>query len=207
MPRHVLHATAGALALSLLAPATANAQAAILNALQQINGKIEAQVVPFKVAIAGGLCDSAGQGTSNPEIVIDSSGAEGEFVVTSILLGTTPPGIPATGFEQFSINHVEIDGERFYTRSGDVLGRADGDGVYESADIMGMPVRRNEDAAAPVDGGNFPHQIVAQSADSDDIHVSFFCSTDDTDVSFATILVAGWKRPADTITVTYIPGS
>lgn len=207
MNRNALSAAAGCAALALLAPNAAFAQAAVINALQAINTKIEAQVVPFKVTVAGGLCDSAGQGTSNPEIVIDSNGTAGEFVVTSILLGTTPPGVAATGFEQFSINHVEIDGERFYTRSGNILGRADGDGVYEAADIMGMPVRQNEDATASVDGGNFPHQIVAQSADSDDIHVSFFCSSDDTDLSFATILVAGWKRPADTVTVSYIPGN
>ena len=208
MSRHALPFTAGVLALSLLAPSTANAQAAILNALQQINGKIEAQVVPFKVTIPGGLCDSAGVGTSTPRIEIDSDGAAGEFVVTSILLGTTPPGVAVTGFRTLSINYVEIDSDRFYTLTGNVLGRAGADGVYEAADILGMPVRRNEDPAAPVaDGGNVPHQIVAESADPEDIHVEFFCSTDDADLSFATILVAGWKRPADTVTVTYVPGN
>jgi hypothetical protein len=202
---------AGIVGLSLLAsiaaPGAAHAQAAIVNALQRINDKLDAQVVPFKVTIPGGLCDSAGPGNSNPEIVIDGDGTVGAFVVTSILLLTTPPGIPTTGFESFRINHLEIDGDRFYTRSGDLLGPTDGDGVYESTDLMGTPVRRNEDAAAPLAGGNFPHQIVAESADPDDIHVSFFCSTDDTDISFATVLVAGWKRPADTITVTYTPGN
>ncbi len=177
----------------------------VINALQTINAKIDAQVVPFKVVAPGGLCDSAGAGVSTPEIIIDSDGEEGEFVVTSILMNTTPPGIPTTGFRGFSINQVDIDGERFYTRSGDILGPTDGDGVYESADIMGMPIRRNGDADVPIDGGNFPHQIVAQSEDTNDIHVEFFCATDDTDVSIASVLVAGWKRPADTITVTYVP--
>lgn len=205
------HNHAGALAglflLALLGSFVAAPAAAqpLVNALQAINAKIDAQVVPFKVVAPGGLCDSAGVGTSTPEIIIDSDGEEGEFVVTSILMSTTPPGIPTTGFLGFSINQVDIDGERFFTRSGDILGPTDGDGVYESADIMGMPVRRNGDADVPIDGGNFPHQIVAQSEDTNDIHVEFFCATDDTDVSIASILVAGWKRPADTITVTYVP--
>jgi hypothetical protein len=191
---------------ALVSPAPARAQA-VVNALQALRDRIDAQVVPFKVVIPGGLCDSAGQGTSTPALTIDSDGAEGEFVVTSILLGTTPPGIPTTGFEAFSINLVDIDSTRFFTRSGNILGPTDGDGVYESADIMGMPVRRNGDSDAPLAGGNFPHQIVAQSAGSGDIHIEFFCSTDDTDVSFAEIQVSGWKRPADTVTVTFTPGS
>jgi hypothetical protein len=191
---------------TMTASAPAQAQAA-LNALQAINDKIEAQVVPFKVVIPGGLCDSAGQGTSTAEVIIDSDGAEGEFVVTSILLGTTVPGVPSTGFEAFTINHLEIDGDRFYIRSGNLLGPTDGAGVYEATDIMGTPSRRNSDREAPLAGGNFPHQIVAQSNDSDDVRINFFCSSDDDDLSFADILVAGWKRPADTITVTYTPGS
>lgn len=197
---------AGVVALSLLAPDTVSAQP-IVNALQALNGKVDALVVPFKVVVAGGLCDSAGQGTSTNEIVIDSDGAEGEFVVTSIVLGTTVPGVPITGFEGFSINHLEIDGDRFYIRSGNLLGPTDGPGVYKSTDIMGTPVRRNGDLDAPLAGGNFPHQIVAQSADTDDIHINFFCSSDDDDLSFANILVAGWKRPADSVTVTFTPGS
>ncbi len=196
-----------ALTAALVAPAPAQAQAAVINGLQTINAKIDAQVVPFKVVIPGGLCDSAGQGTSTAEVVIDSDGAEGEFVVTSIVFGTTVPGVPLTGFEAFTINHLEIDGDRFYIRSGNLLGPTDGPGVYEATDIMGTPSRRNGDSEAPLAGGNFPHQIVAQSNDSDDIHVNFFCSSDDDDLSFANILVAGWKRPADTITVTFTPGS
>ncbi|WP_193367903.1 hypothetical protein [Pelagibius marinus] len=195
-----------ALPAAMTAAAPAQAQAA-LNALQAINDKIDAQVVPFKVVIPGGLCDSAGQGTSTAEIVIDSDGAEGEFVVTSIIFGTTVPGVPLTGFEAFSINHLEVDGDRFYIRSGNLLGPTDGSGVYEATDIMGTPSRRNGDSEAPLAGGNFPHQIVAQSNDTDDIHINFFCSSDDDDLSFANILVAGWKRPADTITVTYTPGN
>lgn len=205
MSRIALSLAAGCLALAIVGPKPAFAQAAVLNALQALNGKIEAQVVPFKVVVAGGLCDSAGSGTSTPEIMIDSDGEEGEFVVTSILMNTTLPGIPVTGFRAFSINLVDIDGDRFFTRTGNILGPTDGNGVYESADIMGMPVRRNGDSDAPTDGGNFPHQIVAQSEGNSDILIEFFCSTDDDDISIDQVLVAGWKRPADTITVTYTP--
>jgi hypothetical protein len=34
-----------------------------------------------------------------------------------------------------------------------------------------------------------------------------FCSSLDQDLTIDSILVAGWKRPADTVTVTYLPGS
>jgi hypothetical protein len=202
---------AGVLALELLAgvvaPEAAHAQAAIVNALQRINDKLAAQVVPFKLTIAGGLCDSAGDGTSDPLIAIDSDGAEGAFVVTSLLLKTTTPGIPEIGFRNLSLNTIQIDGERFDTTTGNLLGPADGSGVLESGDILGMPVRRSGELDAPLDGASVPHQIVAESAGADDIVVELFCSTTDEDVSFDTILVAGWKRPADTITVTFTPGS
>lgn len=193
---------------TLLSPSVAFAQAAaVINGLQTINAKIDAQVVPFKVVIPGGLCDSAGSGTSVPSFVIDSDGEEGEFVVTSILLKTTAPGIPETGFRDLTLNYIRIDGEQFDTRTANLLGPTDGSGVLESTDILGTPVRRSADHEAPPLGGNVPHQIVAESAGTSDIEVELFCSTTDTDISFDTILVAGWKRPADTITVTFTPGS
>lgn len=204
-------AAAGVLALALLAsvaaPDAAHARAALVNALQRIDAKLDAQVVPFKVTIAGGLCDSAGNTTSNPRIAIDCDGSEGEFVVTGILLKTTAPGIPETGFRDLTLNYLRIDGEQFDTRTANLLGPTDGSGVLESADILGTPVRRSADHEAPPLGGNVPHQIVAQSVDSNDVELELFCSATDQDVSFDTILVAGWKRPADSITVTYVPGS
>lgn len=200
---------AGLLALAALQPNHAAAHGgAMIGELQAVNAKLDAMVVPFTVAeTTGGLCDSAGSGTSVPEITIDSDGTEGHFVITSVLILTASPGVPATGFRGFSINHVDIDGERFYTRTGDLLGRADGVGVHESVDLMGTPVRRNGDADVPVAGGNFPHQIVAISDDINDVSISMFCATDDDDLSFYRIQVSGWKRPADTVTVTFTPGS
>ena len=102
---------------------------------------------------------------------------------------------------------MDIDGERFFTRTGTLLGPTDGFGVFESVDLMGTPVRRNSDKDAPIAGGNFPHQIVAESDGINDVSISMFCSTMDDDVSFSHIKVSGWKRPADTITVTFTPGS
>jgi hypothetical protein len=207
----LISAAVGIVGLSLLAcvsaPGAAHAQAAIVNALQRINDKLDAQVVPFKVTIAGGLCDSAGDTTSNPRIAIDSDGTAGEFVVTSILLKTTAPGIPETGFRDLTLNYIRIDGEQFDTRTANLLGPTDGSGVLESADILGTPVRRSGDHEAPPLGGNVPHQIVAQSAEASDVELELFCSTTDQDISFDTILVAGWKRPADSVTVTYVPGT
>lgn len=193
---------AGILALSLLMPTGVAAQ------INQVKNALQAIVVPFKIFDpAGGFCDSAGPGTSVPEIVIDSDGTNASFVVTSILLRTAAPGVPETGFQSFSINNVSIDGELFDTRTGDLVGPTDGSGVLESVDLMGTPVRRSGDKTDLLSGGNFPHQIVADSDGSDDIRIQLFCSSDDQDLNIDGVLVAGWKRPADTITVTYVPGS
>ena len=195
--------------LSLLSSSSALAHGLpLLTAIQDVEAKLDAMVVPFQVTDStGGLCDSAGPGTSNPEILINSDGADGEFVVTSILIKTASPGVPLTGFRNFLINEVQIDNEIYDAVTGNLVGPTDGTGVLESVDIMGTPVRRNSDADAPLAGGNFPHQIVAHSEGTDDIRVRFFCSSTDDDLSFDTILVAGWKRPADTITVTLVPGN
>ncbi len=206
--RLILLAAAGFLGLSLLTPAPASAQVgAIINALNQINDGLAAQVVPFKVVDdIGGLCDSAGNGTSNPEIYIDSDGEEGEFVVTSILIRTAP-SLPLTGFRDLNLNAVGIDGDEFDTATANLLDPTIGSGVAESADLMGTPVMRNADPGNPLPGGNFPHQIVAESEGVDDIRIEFFCSSTDDDLTIDRILVAGWKRPADTITLTYVPGN
>lgn len=199
---------AAGLALALLLPAGAGAQVnQVRNALRDIGAKLDAVVVPFKVQSAGGLCDSAGPSTSIVTIGIDSDGTTGQFVVTSILLKTAAPGVPETGFQSFSINNVAIDGELFDARTNDLLGPTDGSGVLESVDLMGTPVRRSGDKTQLLPGGNFPHQIVADSEGADDIRIELFCSSADQDLSIDTVLVAGWKRAADSVSVTYLPGS
>lgn len=206
--RLFLLAAAGLLGLSLVAPAPASAQvAAILDAIDAVDGKLDTLVVPFKVVDdVGGLCDSAGGGTSNPEIHIDSDGEEGEFVITSILVRSAP-ALPTTGFRNLTINKVVIDGDSFDTKTGNILDPTFGSGVAESADLMGTSVIRNPDPSDPLPGGSFPHQIVAQSAGLEGVSIQLFCSSFDDDLTIDRILVAGWKRPADSITVTYVPGN
>ncbi len=206
--RLILLAAAGVLGLSLLTPTSAAAQVAVvINALNQINDKLDAQVVPFKIVDdIGGLCDSAGGSTSNPEIHIDSNGEEGEFVITSILVRSAP-SLPTTGLLDLIINRVVIDGDSFDTRTGNILNPTFGSGVAESADLMGTSVLRNTDPSDPLPGGSFPHQIVAESAGAEDVRIDLFCSSTDDDLTIDQILVAGWKRPADTITLTYVPGN
>lgn len=200
---------AGALAATLLMSHGAAAHGLpILTGIQDLDAKLDTLVVPFTVrGTVGGLCNSAAVSFTNPEIYIDSDGLDGTFVITSIVIKTAWPGVPATGFVQFSINEVEIDNELFDTPTGNIMGPTDGTGVLESADIMGMPVRR---AGASVDpaptGGNFPHQIVAESAGADDIRIRMSCRSDDDDFTIDSVLVSGWKRPADTVTVTFVPG-
>jgi len=96
--------------------------------------------VPFKVEIGGGLCDSAVAPSSNPKIIVDGSG-KGEFVVTSILIKRGPQN--PVDFLFLTVNGVAINGTYFETRTGNLFDPLFGEfAVEQSADIMGMPVRR-----------------------------------------------------------------
>ncbi len=180
----------------------------IVATLFSMSGCAQSGYVPFTVAdTTAGICNTAAQGSANPRIEIDSDGEQGSFVVTSILLKTADTGVPTTGFRFLSINSVVIDGTRFDTRTGNLVGPTDGSGVLESADLMGTPVRRSSFGGSQEPGGNFPHQIVADSEGSRDIIVSLFCRSDAEDLNIAIVAAAGWKQPDETITVTYIPGT
>ena len=78
--------------------------------------------------------------------------------------------------------------------------------MLQSADILGVPVRQGPLLPDPQPGGNVPHQIVADGDGDVDIRVQLFCRSDFRDMSLEIILVAGWKRPRDTVSVSYVPG-
>jgi hypothetical protein len=175
-----------------------------LNQLLAQSVKVGDLYVPFKVEIAGGLCDSAASPSSNPKIVIDSDGTD-TFVVTSILVkrGFMNP----VDFLFLSVNGVEIDGTIFDTRTGNLFGPLGGEfAVMQSADILGMPVRMGGLITDSQPGGNVPHQIVAEGEGAQDIRVDMFCRSDNQDMNIETVLVAGWKKPGDTVSVSYVPG-
>ena len=164
-------------------------------------------LVPFKIVNStGGICNTAASGSANPQILIEGDGSEGNFVVTSILLKTAGTGVPITGFFALSINSVTINGMKFDTRTGNLVGATDGSGVLESADLMGTPVRRSNFGGTQNPGGNFPHQIVASSNGLNDILVRLFCRSDIEDLNIAAVAVSGWKKAGENISVTYIPG-
>jgi hypothetical protein len=160
--------------------------------------------VPFKVETLGGICNTAAVGSANPRIIIDSSGTSGSFVVSSVLVKTSD--IPATGFQFLSLNSVTINGTLFDTSTANLTGNAGGTAVLESFDLLGAPVRRSSIVADYTPGGNVPHQIVADSAGFNDVDIQLFCRTDIEDLNIQTVVVAGWKRLDETITVTYVPG-
>ena len=171
--------------------------------LQLVALKCGRGYVPFRVEIAGGICNTAGAGSANPEILIDSDGGRGTFVVTSILIKTN---LPLTGFSFLSVNSLRIDGTKYDTRTQNLIEFV-GTGVEESADLMGTPIRVDSlGGTAPPTGGRFPTQIIADSAGTDDIRIQLFCRSDVSDLDLDIVSVAGWKRPVDTITVTYVPG-
>ena len=190
----------------------------IQQGLDVVNQKLDALsapsgMVPFTAQAAGGLCDSGPSPSSNPEILIEGTGSN-LFVVTSVLLKTAPQPSGEEGYTFLTVNGVTIDGTTFDTRTGNLVATVDGFGVQESADLMGTPVRITSPSdltAAPrsasPSGGNFPHQIVAESTGSNDIRIRLFCRADTFDLSVDTVRVSGWKSPADSISVTYVPGN
>ena len=161
-------------------------------------------LVPFVVEDDGGLANSGGPGTSNPQIIVDSDGAAGFFIINSILVEADAPQL---GFEALSINQVRIDGVEFDARTGNLVGGIDGSGVVEAAELLGTPVRTTSLSAPEQEtGGNFPHQITALNADVDDVRIRLFARSDNTDLDISKIRVTGWKRPNDEITLTYVEG-
>jgi hypothetical protein len=171
--------------------------------LRAISAKLDDLFVPFKVQIAGGVCDSAAAPSSNPHIVVDGDG-EGHFVITSILIKRAPQN--PVDFLFLAVNEVEINGTRFATRTGNLFDPLFGEfAVEQSADIMGMPVRKGGNIMTPEPGGNVPHQIVAEAETADDVRVRLFCRSDNQDLGLEAIVVAGWKKKRATITVTYVP--
>jgi hypothetical protein len=195
-----------------------------LEALQQsvntVNQKLDAlaaapssAMVPFSAQTAGGLCDSGPSPSSNPEIVIEGAGSH-PFVVTGVLIKTAPQPGGEEGYRFLTANSVTIDGTLFDTRTGNLVATVDGFGVQESADLMGTPVRitgpsdleATPRTASPA-GGNFPHQIVADSAGTNDVRIRLFCRSDAFDLGIETVRVSGWRSPQDSISVTYTPGN
>lgn len=176
---------------------------AISAQLEALGGPLQNRYEPFKVQIPGGLCDSTAAPSSNPKIAIDSDGS-GTFVVTSVLIKRGPQN--PVDFLFLAVNGVVIDGTRFETRTGNLFDPLGTEfAVEQSADIMGMPVRRGGPISLAEPGGNVPHQIVAEGSGTQDVRVDMFCRSDEQDLDIETVLVAGWKKPGDTITVSYIP--
>ena len=174
-----------------------------LTQLKTGTAKADDLYVPFKVEIAGGLCDSGPSPSSNPEIIIDSDGTA-TFAVTSILVKRAL--MDPVDFMFLSVNTVSINGTSFDTRTANLFSQIGPEfGVLQSADILGMPVRQAS-IINPEAGGNVPHQIVASGEGAEDIKVQLFCRSDNRDMSLATILIAGWKKSADKISVAYVPG-
>ena len=162
-------------------------------------------LVPFVVEIPAGLANSAGVGSANPEILIDSDGDDGYFLVNSILLKSN---VPSTGFLALSVNSVTLNGTEFDTRTYSVVDFVDGSGVDHSADLMGMPTRQTSVSDTDrATGGNFPNELIAENAGTSNIEIRMFARSDDSDLSVDTVRVSGWKKPGDNISVSYVPGN
>lgn len=193
---HPLLSLAGAVALALAIPSSPTKAQSIAGFAAAGPG-----LVPFVAEIPGGLANSAGVGSANPEILIDSDGEDGFLIVNSILLRTNVQG--SGDFQFLRVNTLTINGTEYDTRTPNLVGPL-GSGVNESADLMGTPIRTDSSDTA---GGCFPTTILAQNAGVDPIEVRLFARADVTDLNVSSVRVSGWKRAADTVSVTWVPGN
>ena len=160
---------------------------------------------PFVVEIPGGLANSAAVGSANPEIIIDSDGAEGSLVVKSVLIKTN---VPFPGFVALALNHARLNGTVYSTRTANLVGHI-GSGVTESADLLGTNVRTSSllDPDGPIPGGTVPQELIVSNFGADDIEFQLFARSDTSDLEIESVRVSGWKRRGDSVSVTYVPGS
>jgi hypothetical protein len=204
---------------ALAAPAFAQTDptADILAQLQVLRSRVETvldqQMVPFVAQAHGGLCDSGPSPSSNPAIIIEGTGTH-NFTINSILLRSAPQPFGQEGYSYFIVSGLVVDGTAFDMSTGNIFAPVSGWGVQESADLMGMPVSiaaaaplTSTPRTAPAAGANFPHQIVATSAGTYDVFITFLCRSDTWPFSIDSVRVSGWKSPRDTVSVTYYPGS
>jgi hypothetical protein len=188
-----------------LASTSAGARVSLTDIEARLANIEAAQYVPFKVQIGGGICNTAAVGSANPQITIDGNAPSGTFMVTSVLVKTDD--IPTTGFRFLSLNSMVLDGTRYDTKTPNLTGSSGGSGVLESFEILGAPVALTNDLDDHTVSASVPREIVANSAGSSDIRIELFCRTDIENLNILNVVVAGWKRPAETVTVTYTPGN
>ncbi|MEL6216810.1 MAG: hypothetical protein AAFQ99_14180, partial [Pseudomonadota bacterium] len=175
-------------------------------ALQAIGSE---RYVPYKVQINGGICNTAAFGSSNPVITIDSDGSEGTFSITSVSARTN--GIPIDPALRISLNDIRLDGTNFDFPTNSLINDAfGGTAIDESFNILGADLRANS-TSDPADylasAGRVPHELVADSIGSNDVQFVLFCRSDVVDLQLDRIVVTGWKKASDTVTVTYTPGT
>jgi len=160
-------------------------------------------LVPFIVEIPGGLADSAGPGTSVPQVLIDCTG-HGKFVVTSVVLCAHAGTFGS--FRAFSMNRMVIEGYPYYIVTENIVGTPQ-TAAPNCADLLGMP-RRNGPFGTLPPGGNVPHEIIADAGGSPDIEFQMFASSSLTeDLNVPRIRVTGWKPRGETVSVDFIPGN
>jgi len=149
----------------------------------------DTQYVPFQLTKSPfGTCGPTGFGESPGLILIENTSTSGTFIVTSVIVKVDT----ITATQTVRIASLIIDGDLYgVTNSGDLTGT---DTFPQSFEVLGTPL---------LNGGNFPHQIVSNSAGSLDIRIEMRCaSAGGGDVDFDIVTVSGWKLVADTITLT-----
>jgi len=203
--RTLITAFAACAPLTLSGAASAGGRVSLTDIEARLANIEATQYVPFKVQIGGGVCNSAAVGSSNPAITIDSDAASGTFMVTSVLIKTQD--IPLAGFQFLSLNSLILDGISYDTKTPNLTGSSGGSGVQESFEMLGAPVALSGDLNDHTIGASVPREIVANSAGVGDIIFQMFCRSDVETMTIANVVVAGWKRPSETVTVTYSPGN
>ena len=143
------------------------------------------QYVPFMVEISPNVAC----GVDNEAFVTINSNTLGNvFNVNSILLGVEQhvlgDNFSITDINIGTTNHVIVTMNLLSTVVGGIVG----------VELLGTPV-----SGSP---GNIPHQLSGVGVAENDIQVELFCEPFDVDdIVFKTVIVSGWKKATDNITV------
>jgi hypothetical protein len=148
--------------------------------------------VPFSVAVTG-TCDVAGGPADLDRIIING---DSDLMVTGVLLRSA--GVDEVADSIF-VDSLRVDDVPFFIASEDLTGSATI--ANANLDIMGLTRPPSFVGAQP---RHMPTTVAATGAGTNDLEIFLTCDSSTTsDITWASILVSGWRKADDTITVTY----
>jgi len=149
------------------------------------------QYVPFKAQTTSGItCDAAGGSGTTRFIIIDGDGTTGHFIVTSVSVFFF--GVDSAS-DIIKLSSFKVDTFTRSVNSIDLIGTGTAQHQFE---LLGIALIDTD--------AKMVRQIAALSTGTEDIKLNIFCNAGTTSDIFliaGDVLVSGWKKPLDTISV------